>query len=144
MWKTSPRFTVATECLCCCCLPRWKFCREHVDRFVFREKSNAVSYGIKSDKSVKYFVHRENTYIWNLKRKVRSSLSFGSFFCIVSQSDAPDFYSRRRILQLDKTTTQFCFLRTLRIMQWFSNFLRSRTTWCFFNVGVYTPGVRRT
>ena len=32
--------------------------------------------------------------------------------------------------------------RLIPLKQWFSNFLRSRTTWCFFNVRVYTPSFR--
>jgi len=35
-------------------------------------------------------------------------------------------------------------LTIFRLEEWFSNYLRSRTTWCFFNAGVYTPGFRRT
>ena len=31
------------------------------------------------------------------------------------------------------------YVQHILLGQWFSNFLRSRTTWCFFNVGVYTP-----
>ena len=30
-------------------------------------------------------------------------------------------------------------IQNVHVGQWFSNFLRSRTTWCFFKVGVYTP-----
>jgi len=65
--------------------------------------------------------------IWKLSESVLWCTTY--LFCVVS------------ILPLwDKITAGVI----LPLAQWFSNFLRSRTAWCFFNVGVYTPGFRRT
>jgi len=73
-----------------------------------------------------------------------ASLAGLEFFCIYSWggSQAADDAERYVCGKYEEKCSETNLLEVLE--QWFSNFLRSRTTWCFFNVGVYTPGFRRT
>jgi len=70
----------------------------------------------------------------------------GNLANIVNKSHMGRTAKSRKVGSCNKPETllKISLYPVVYLCQWFSNFMRSRTTWCFFNVWVYTPGFRRT